>query len=227
MPAIAVRTNPVSVIGDLVEAAGGTDAARPTCGSARSRATNPKSWTSARQSRRTLAALRWSYWTREERKTVKVRKLGPTENELHVSVANLLDWVLKPPAFWTTFPAGWGKFSGAMAQLLKRMGLKAGMPDILVFYAGECFGIELKTGKNTLTPEQRATHAKLEAAGVLVTVCRSVEDVMIILANSRVPLRNFKVAGDKLWPPNLKSEQHVEIYARHGGIAAGDADGTG
>lgn len=155
-----------------------------------------------------------------------IRKLGPTENELHVSVANLLDWVLQPPAFWTTFPAGWGKFSGMMAQLLKRMGLKPGMPDILVFYAGGCFGIELKTGKNTVAPEQKATHAKLGAAGVQVEVCRSVEDVMIVLANSDLPLRNIKLGGE-IWPRNPKRGLPVEIYVRHGGIAAGEGNDPG
>ena len=64
--------------------------------------------------------------------------------DLHASVAGQLDWRLKRPAFYTTFPAGWGKLPGMVAGKLKACGLKAGMPDLLVWYEGRTVGIELK-----------------------------------------------------------------------------------
>ena len=30
---------------------------------------------------------------------------GPSEGELHASVAHFLDWALLPPAFYSTFPS--------------------------------------------------------------------------------------------------------------------------
>lgn len=125
-----------------------------------------------------------------------VRKLGPTENQLHVSVAEYLDWSLLPPAFFTTFPAGWGQLSGWMAQHLKRCHMKAGMPDILVFYNSYCFGIELKAGRNTVSPEQRETFNKLHLAGIRVHVCRSIEDVQLVLLKEHCPVRRLRGVGD-------------------------------
>ena len=123
------------------------------------------------------------------------RYLGPTESELHLSVANLLDWVLLPPAFYSTFPAGWGVLSPSMAQRLKRSGLKAGMPDMMVFYDGRCFGIELEARKNGLSSEQVITFKKLKEACIRVHVCRSIDDVMHALRYEDVPLRRMYI-GD-------------------------------
>ena len=128
------------------------------------------------------------------------RYLGPSESELHLSVANLLDWVLLSPAFYSTFPAGWGVLSPSMAQRLKRSGLKAGMPDMMVFYDGRCFGIELKARKNILSPDQRVTFEKLRDAHIPVYVCRNIDSVMMALANERVPLRK-----NSAWPTQTTS----------------------
>lgn len=151
---------------------------------------------------------------------------GPKEDQLHLSVAQLLDWILLPPAFYTTFPAGWGVLSPSMAQRLKRSGLKAGMPDMLIFYEGLAYGIELKAGKNTTTPEQKETIAKLSAAGVQVWVCKSVEDVIDTVHVIGLPTR--KLAGGDQWrrstselPLGVTSAKRADIGAK-----AGDADGA-
>lgn len=126
-----------------------------------------------------------------------VRGPRPTESELHLSVASLLDWVLLPPAVYTTFPAGWGVLTPMMAQRLRRSGLKQGMPDVLAFHKGRCVGIELKAGKNGLTSGQRDMHYKLAKAGVPVYVAKSLEGVLAILRNESFPLRP---TGDSSWP---------------------------
>lgn len=115
------------------------------------------------------------------------------EQELHLAVAAFLRHAVRPPVFWTTFAAGGGgRLRGAF---LNGMGLKAGVPDILVFAPCEMagvslvLGIELKAGKGTLGPHQIETHLDLELAGVRCHVARSVDDVDIILATNGVPLR--------------------------------------
>lgn len=150
-----------------------------------------------------------------------VRKLGPTEAELHLSAANALDWLLLPPAFYTTFPAGWGILSGPMSQRLKKSGLKAGMPDILVFYDSRCYGLELKAKYNNLTRDQITTGELLRAAGVAVFVCRSVDDVITTLLGLDIPIR--KVRGDDRWLQKRKSVPLDAISAKGAEVVdAGD-----
>jgi hypothetical protein len=129
---------------------------------------------------------------------------SPKESELHVSVAELLDWILLPPAMFTTFPAGWGKLSKATAGRLYASGMKKGMPDILVFNRVEqprrtaVIGIELKVGANAPTSAQRTMFAKLQAVGVRVFVCRTVNDVVQALDYANIPHRNAKVSESKI-----------------------------
>lgn len=48
--------------------------------------------------------------------------------------------------------------------------------------AGRFLGIEVKTGKDTLSPVQRATHEELERRGALMVVVRDVKDLEAALA---------------------------------------------
>jgi hypothetical protein len=116
------------------------------------------------------------------------------ESEFHVSVAELLDWILIPPAMFTTFPAGWGKLGKATAGRLYASGLKKGMPDILVFDVGtlklpHVIGIELKVGANAVSSAQRDMFARLQALGIRVYVARSLDDVVDALDDANIPHR--------------------------------------
>lgn len=112
------------------------------------------------------------------------RLIAISEETLHRQVASYLSITIKPPLFWTTFPAGGGgKVRGAK---LKALGLKAGMPDILVFAPGQTYGIELKTPRNYLDPVQRIVHAELKEAGVICFTAKSVENVALFLRVHRL-----------------------------------------
>ena len=119
----------------------------------------------------------------------RVKALEPSEDQLHRSVAEYLDWMLKEPACWSTFPSGGYLLGKAAAGRLKARGLKAGMPDILVFFDGRCIGIELKTRSGGLSDAQKEMFPKLQAAGIRVHVCRNLGDVTVVLRDSQVPLR--------------------------------------
>lgn len=110
----------------------------------------------------------------------------PTESQLHQSVAQLLGWILKPPAFFTTFPAGWGRLSKGTAGRLFASGLKKGMPDILVFDCNKIIGVELKVGRNDLSSAQRDMFAKLQAVGITVYTCRDQHGVVIALRDAGI-----------------------------------------
>lgn len=115
-----------------------------------------------------------------------------SEETLHRAVADYLRLTLAPETFVTTFPAGGGgRVRGAR---LKAMGLKAGMPDLMIWWPGSdgwarCLGIELKSAKGRLSPDQRATHAALREAGCLIEVCRSIDDVQRALRAWSVPTK--------------------------------------
>lgn len=120
---------------------------------------------------------------------------NPRESELHVSVAQFLDWALIPPdTIYTTFPAGWGKLTKGTAGRLRASGMRKGMPDILVFtrrdhHSTYILGIELKVGHNSVSSAQRTTFAALQAVGIRVVVCRCIEDVEVVLKQEQIPCR--------------------------------------
>jgi VRR-NUC domain. len=122
-----------------------------------------------------------------------------TEDQFHVSVAELLDVCLRPPdAFYTTFPAGYGRLSKSMAGRLRAKGMKAGMPDILVFYrrsheTSQVIGLELKVRGNSTSAAQRGTHALLQAVGVRTYLVRSINDVIRSLHDAGIPYRNIQL----------------------------------
>lgn len=110
------------------------------------------------------------------------------EQDFHKRVAQLLDTVLIAPAFYTTFPAGGGgKIRGA---ILKSMGLKPGMPDLLVFWSDarpdgtrpHILGLELKSKTGSLSKEQKAISFAMHANGMHYEVCRGEEDVIRALS---------------------------------------------
>ena len=121
-----------------------------------------------------------------------------TEDEFHVAVAGLLEVCLRMPTFYTTFPAGYGRLSKAMAGRLRAKGMRAGMPDILVFHPSShsssfVIGLELKVKGNSTTAVQRATHALLQTAGVRTYLIRSLNDVIKALHNAGIPYRNVEL----------------------------------
>lgn len=107
------------------------------------------------------------------------------EAQLHKAVADFLSLALRPPTFWTTFPAGGGGL--IRGRQLKRAGLKAGLPDLIIIHDGRLFGIELKAPKKYPSPEQRAVHAELRAAGCEVFIARSVMEVQLALETWAIP----------------------------------------
>ena len=147
-----------------------------------------------------IPKARRAHWARASAGTAKRKEIdfasSASESQLHQSIAELLDWILITPAMYTTFPAGWGKLSRGTAGRLFASGLKRGMPDIFVFDVGpKIVGIELKAGRNSTTSAQRITHARLQAVGIPVYVCRSQEDVLAALYREGVACHSLSMKG--------------------------------
>jgi hypothetical protein len=109
------------------------------------------------------------------------------EERLHRDIAEYLDKILCWPTWWTTFPAGGGgRLRGA---ILNGMGLKTGVPDILIIDGGRALWLELKAGMGLVKQHQEACHEALRLARSDIAVVRSIEDVETALTRWGVPLR--------------------------------------
>jgi hypothetical protein len=133
------------------------------------------------------------------------RLSSPTipEDDLHAAVADALDRLLKPPAEWTTFPAGHMPLPVRFAAKLARLGLKRNWPDILILH-GTLYGIELKRPGGQLSHArfvrnrrgtlryvegQREVFPRLEAAGMRIATCERVTEVFAALDRWGVPTK--------------------------------------
>jgi hypothetical protein len=133
----------------------------------------------------------------------------PDEDQLHAQVAVGLRKLCRPEVEWTTFPAGNVPLPPEYAAKLARLGLQRGWPDILIVYAG-VFGIELKvkgrglsktrmvrtrSGALRVLEGQEDVFPRLEAAGMPIAVCRSLDDVIDALAGWNIPMIGARVAA--------------------------------
>ncbi len=133
------------------------------------------------------------------------------EQALQRAIVGYLSWALMPPAIFTSFPAGGGgRVRGAV---LKGTGLRAGMPDILIFSDGHTYGVELKPEEEVsivekalhplkrngcLSANQQTLHPLLRQAGVHTAVVISVEELQALLMGPwwPIPIRRVKVSTE-------------------------------
>lgn len=120
-----------------------------------------------------------------------------TERQLHRACAGFLSARLAPPNWFTTFPAGGG--GKRRGQFLKAMGLKAGVPDLLLVKLvvigalpmpfGSLYGIELKIPGGRLSSAQLTCHYELGSSGVRLAIVHSLDEMRGVLDAWAFPLR--------------------------------------
>lgn len=109
------------------------------------------------------------------------------EDAIQRTLAATLRLLLPPDATFTSWESrNVGPIEGGRR---KARGVRAGWPDLGVFWRGRTFLFELKTPEGALSLSQREMHRQLRAAGHEVHVCRREEDVLAVLAAAGVPLR--------------------------------------
>jgi hypothetical protein len=114
---------------------------------------------------------------------------GVTEAQLHASVAQYLTLALDPSVFWF-HPVNEGKRGFKAQRDFKRLGGRAGLPDLCLVHNGRACWIELKCATGHLSPAQRECAMRLRAAGCPVPlVCRSLDEVIAALAEFGIPVR--------------------------------------
>jgi len=115
-----------------------------------------------------------------------------SEHALQVAVAHMLQLVLDPErTWWTAIDHGAGKLSRRAAGMMKARGVKRGLPDFIVMadLTVGLIGIELKTEKGRLTPDQLLIRDAWHRMGHLFFVAHSLEEVQEILEHCHVPMR--------------------------------------
>jgi hypothetical protein len=131
----------------------------------------------------------------------------PSEQELQEAVCAALDALLLPPAFWFSAAIGATRLTPQQAAALVRAGIKRGLPDLFVIAppAGRLFGIELKKQRNGYLSKTKIVRtasgaprilvgqverfAELEAAGMKIAICRSVDEVIAQITRWGIPVR--------------------------------------
>jgi hypothetical protein len=109
------------------------------------------------------------------------------EEQLHRAVVDLLTiYEARGLLAYCHVPNG-GARSKTEAGVLKATGVRAGVPDLLIWTRSSGFGIELKSGAGKLSPAQVAWHATITSLGHRVYVCRSIDDVERCLRAEGVP----------------------------------------
>ncbi len=64
------------------------------------------------------------------------------------------------------------------ASIMKGLGVRAGIPDIIAIKAGLTYALELKAPGGRLSPAQSEVHAALRAAGASVAVACGLDDTL-------------------------------------------------
>lgn len=116
------------------------------------------------------------------------KKRKRDEADFQSALVEELRLILPSNAFVFAVPNG-GTRNIVEAVNLKRQGVVAGVPDLIVIHAGRPIGLELKTHAGKLSDNQRITFHKLAAAGMRVEVIRSRDAAIAMLRDMGVPLR--------------------------------------
>lgn len=125
------------------------------------------------------------------------RKRAHPEQTLQRQVADFLSVALAGNSWWSTMPLGGG--GSIRGKILRGLGTRAGLPDLLVVNDGRAIWLELKSKNGRLSEVQQECHAALARARCPVTVCRHLDDVIAALRAAGVPL---KLAGETWVTPD-------------------------
>lgn len=107
-------------------------------------------------------------------KVARKRSLGPSEYQIHCAVVAHLERRAKPDVEWFHPPNG-GLRNKIEAARFKLMGVKPGVPDIILAYRGNTYGLELKTLAGRPSVEQMERIARLNAAGWHCCICHGLD----------------------------------------------------
>lgn len=102
------------------------------------------------------------------------------EQEIHKAVVAHLNWRAMPGVFFF-HPANGGRRSKVEGAIFKGLGVKSGVPDLIIFYRSQIFGLEIKASKGRLSPSQRDCIDAMEVAGARTAIAHGLDEALITL----------------------------------------------
>lgn len=109
-------------------------------------------------------------------------KLQPSEHKIQVALCDYLYIAKRPEIVFGAIPNG-GRRHVSVGVKLKAEGVQRGTPDMFFCLPGGRVGwLELKNGKGSLQPEQKAFRDRVVALGHLWAMARSVDEALIHLS---------------------------------------------
>jgi hypothetical protein len=102
------------------------------------------------------------------------------EQIIHRAVVSHLNWRAMPGVFFFHSPNG-GKRSKVEGAIFKGLGVKRGVPDLVILYSGQIFGLEFKSAKGRVSPAQRQAMNAMEVAGARTSIAASVDEALVTL----------------------------------------------
>ncbi len=123
------------------------------------------------------------------------------ETEIHLEALRAVRAALSHTgALVLHYPAGGGR-DPASRQLMKILGVRSGVPDLLVLLWGRIWTLEIKAADGVESPAQRTMAAELAAAGVPRAVVRSGREAVRQLRAWGLPVRRIWTVEPELPPP--------------------------
>lgn len=116
-----------------------------------------------------------------------------TEDQIHIAILQYLDVVIPSGAtpVWHT-PNGGSRDARAGAKM-KKLGTRAGFPDLAFLYDGTLYTLEVKAGHGQQRASQLSWETYITNAGGFYEVVRSIDDVQAALKKWGITPR--KIAG--------------------------------
>lgn len=105
---------------------------------------------------------------------------NPKEDVIQRAVAQHLDLRAKQGVVWWHTPNG-GYRNAVEAARFKGQGVKAGVPDVIIFFEGQLYALELKAASGKLSQAQKDMLSTLQANGARIAVAYSIDEAVIVL----------------------------------------------
>jgi hypothetical protein len=108
-----------------------------------------------------------------------LKKRKSPERDIHRAVVQHLTKRAKPGVVWFHVPnAPRNAVAGAM---LKKLGMRAGVSDLILFHNGELFALELKAPKGRESIEQMEFQSEIRLAGGFTSVSTGLDEALNVL----------------------------------------------
>lgn len=119
------------------------------------------------------------------------------EQAIQMAVCVHLRWRAVPGLVWWHTPNG-GQRSPVEAAILKGMGVRAGVSDLILVHRGQIYALELKAAGGLASQEQRRFLDEIAAAGAFTGIAHGLDEAIAALEHwgllRGTVMRDFRAA---------------------------------